>query len=57
MVTQEETKRAQRRPLARKDKLSGVELAKRASRRLRGGLRESLDGAEPGLPETDRRVA
>jgi len=56
-VAEEETKRAQRRPLARKDKLSGVELAKRASRRLRGGLRESLDGAEPGLSETDRRVA
>lgn len=45
-VAEEETKRAPRRPLARKEKVSGVELAKRASRHLRGGIRESLVDGE-----------
>ena len=56
-MAEEETQRALRRPLARKEKVSGVERAKRASRHLRGGLRDSLGDVEPGLSETDRRVA
>lgn len=45
------------RPLARKSEPTGVERAKRASRHLRGSLRESLAGDDPGLSELDQRVA
>jgi sulfite reductase beta subunit-like hemoprotein len=44
-------------PLARKPEPSGVERTKHASRHLRGSLRESLAGDEPGLSELDQRVA
>ncbi|MGH0032576.1 MAG: NADPH-dependent assimilatory sulfite reductase hemoprotein subunit [Myxococcota bacterium] len=56
-MVDDEAKRAVRTPLARKDKPTGVEVAKRDSRHLRGGLREALTDAEPGLSEADRRVA